>query len=197
MPGSMTPTPQQMSPPTTARATTAGGDDPSGTVHADRLWAALINARAGDLSRTRVHTEDAVFRFYLPMAHALARSSARYPHDPEGAEQAAELGLAQVVLAWRRPTGQGFDRAARAAILHQLQQGRARTAQHPPARATALPGNGPTPTTPSTNDHTRWAASSSQPPNGPPGYPGARGYAGGPYCAHLLACSPSTDHCGH
>ena len=80
--------------------------------------------------RTRAHTEDAVFRFYLPMARTLARSSARYPHDPEGAEQAAELGLAQAVLAWRHPTGQGFDRAARAAIINHLQQGRARTAPH-------------------------------------------------------------------
>jgi hypothetical protein len=67
-----------------------------------------------------------------PRPRHLARSSARYPHDPEGAEQAAEPGLAQAVLAWRRPTGRGIARAARAAILHQLQQGRIPIAQHLP-----------------------------------------------------------------
>ena len=128
MPGSMTP--QQMSSPMAGRARTVGGDDPGDTAaHADRLWAALVNVRTGDRPSTRARTEDAVFRFYLPMARTLARSSDRYPPDPEGAEQAAELGLAQAVLAWRRPTGEGFDRAARAAILHHLQQGR-RTTRH-------------------------------------------------------------------
>ena len=112
------------------RARTVGGDDPGDTAaHADRLWAALVNVRTGDRPSSRARTEDAVFRFYLPMARTLARSSDRYPPDPEGAEQAAELGLAQAVLAWRRPTGEGFDRAARAAILHHLQQGR-RTTRH-------------------------------------------------------------------
>jgi len=74
-----------------------------------------------------VHTEDTVCRFYLPMAHTLARSSARYAHDPDEVEQAAELGLAQAVLAWRHPTGRGFDRAATAAIIGHLQHARRRT----------------------------------------------------------------------
>ena len=138
-----------------------------------------------------MYTEDAVFRFYLPTAHTLTRSSARYPHDPEGAEQAAELGLAQAVLAWRRPTGQGFDRAARAAVLHQLQQSRARTAWHLPARATALPGSGPTPTTQSTNDPL-----GRQSPGRRAARPsGARAVR--PNCEQPLACSTSTDHRGH
>ena len=135
----MTPTPQQMWPPTADRTTLVGVDDPGGAAgHAERLWVELVNARDGDLPRTRAHTEDAVFRFYLPMARTLARSSDRYPSDPEGAEQAAELGLAQAVLAWRRPTGQGFDRAARAAILSQLQQSRAGT-----RRQLSRPGDRP------------------------------------------------------
>ena len=128
----MTPTPQQMWPPTADRTTLVGVDDPGGAAgHAERLWVALGNARDGDLPRTRAHTEDAVFRFYLPMARALARSSARYLDDPEGAEQAAELGLAQAVLAWRHPSGQGFDRAATTAIVNHLQQGRTRTTTTP------------------------------------------------------------------
>jgi hypothetical protein len=83
-----------------------------------------------------------VFRFYLPMARALARSSAQYPDDPEGADLAAELGLAAAVLAWRYPSGQGFDRAAAAAINNHLRQGRARTTPHP-ARTTVPRGGGP------------------------------------------------------
>jgi hypothetical protein len=122
----MTPTPQQMSPPTARGSTTFDTDDPGRTGHADRLWAALIQARAEDIPRTLAHTEDAVFRFYLPMTRALARASARYKDDPDGVEQAAELGLAQSVLAWRRPSGQGFNRAAAAAIVNHLEQGRAR-----------------------------------------------------------------------
>jgi len=149
----MTPTPQQLSPPAAGRTNPCGGGDPVGVSHADRLWIALTLARAGDTPSTRAHTEDAVFRFYLPMARTLARSSARYPDDPEGAEQAAELGLAQAVLAWRYPSGQGFDRAAAAAITNHLRQGHTRTTPNP-ARTTAPPGGGPLPTTPSTNDQT-------------------------------------------
>ncbi len=105
-----------------------------GVSYADRLWIALTLARAGDTPSTRAYTEDAVFRFYLPMARALARSSAHYRDDREGADQAAELGLAQAVLAWRYPSGQGFDRAAAAAINDHLRQGRPETPHISPER---------------------------------------------------------------
>jgi len=137
----MTPSPQQLSPPAAGRTNPFGGGDPDGVSHADRLWIALTLARAGGTPSTRANTEDAVFRFYLPMARALARSSAKYQDDPEGTEQAAELGLAQAVLAWRHPSGQGFDRAATAAINNHLRQGRAPTTPHP-ARTTVPPGGG-------------------------------------------------------
>ena len=128
-----------------------GGHHPVGVSHADRLWIALILARAGDTRITRAHTEDAVFRFYLPMARTLARSAARYPDDPQGAEQAAELGLAQAVLAWGYPSGQGFDRAVTTAINNHLKQGRTLTTPLSAARTTASPGGGPVPTTTSTS----------------------------------------------
>ena len=149
----MTPTPQQLSSPAADRTNALGGDDPAGVSQADRLWIALTLARAGDAPSTRAHTEDAVYRFYLPMAHALARSSARYPDDAEGTEQAAQLGLAQAVLAWRHPSGQGFERAATAAINNHLRQGRTRTTTHP-ARTTAAPGGGPAPIAPTTDEQT-------------------------------------------
>ena len=145
MPGPMTPSPQQLSPPAAGRTNPFGGGDPDGVSHADRLWIALTLARAGGTPSTRANTEDAVFRFYLPMARALARSSAKYQDDPEGIEQAAELGLAQAVLAWRYPSGQGFDRAATAAITNYLRQGRTRTTPHP-ARTTVPRGGRPVPT---------------------------------------------------
>ena len=134
MPGPMTPTPQQLSPPAAGRTNPCGGGDPVGVSHADRLWIALTLARAGDTSSTRAHTEDEVFRFYLPMARALARSSAQYPDDPEGADLAAELGLAAAVLAWRYPSAQGFDRAAAAAIKNHLRQAALERPRIPPER---------------------------------------------------------------
>ena len=103
MPGPMTPTPQQLSPPAAGRTNPCGGGDPVGVSHADRLWIALTLARAGDTSSTRAHTGDEVFRFYLPMARALARSSAQYPDDPEGADLAAELGYRQASTAAASP----------------------------------------------------------------------------------------------
>jgi hypothetical protein len=121
-----------MSSPVASRATAVGGVRAGGTANADRLWAALNHARAGNTPSTRVHTEDAVFRFYLPMARNLARCSTRYPHDPEEAEQAAELGLAQAVLAWLHPTGRGFDRAATAAIIRHLQCAHSQRTRHLP-----------------------------------------------------------------
>ena len=138
----MTPTPQQTMSPWAGHATAVGGDHPEGAADADRLWVALSRARTGNTPRTRAHSEDAVFRFYLPLARTLARTSARHSDDPEGAEQAAELGLAQAVLAWRHPSGQGFDRAATTAIVNHLQQGRTQTATPPPP---ALPSTGPAP----------------------------------------------------
>jgi hypothetical protein len=130
----MTPTPQQTFSPTPGRATTVEDVHPEGAVHADRLWVALSHARAGNTPRTRAHSENAVYRFYLPIAHTLARSSARYPHAPDEVEQAAELGLAQAVLAWRLPTGRGFDRIATAAIIGHLQRAQNQTTRHLPGQ---------------------------------------------------------------
>jgi hypothetical protein len=138
---SMTTTLQQLFPHRTGRAAPAVADDPGRAARADQLWIALTLARAGDTPSALAHTEDAVFRFYLPLARSLARTSSRCRDDPEGAERAAELGLAQAVLAWRHPSGQGFDRAATAAIIHHLQQGRTQTAP----QTTAMPGTGPAP----------------------------------------------------
>ena len=52
--------------------------------------------------------EDAAFRYYLPMARSLAHSVCGAPIDRVTVEQAAELGLAHRVLAWRQRSSAGF-----------------------------------------------------------------------------------------
>ena len=83
-------------------------------------------ARAGtdDVPRTLAAAQDAVFRRYLPMARTLANGAGdgSRPVDPTAAERAAELGLAQAVLRWRRPDSSGFEAFARAAIAAQLRR---------------------------------------------------------------------------
>jgi len=61
-----------------------------------------------------------VFRFYLPLARATARTYAGWVIDPDLAEQAAELGLANAVLAWRRADICPFAAFARAAMIRQI-----------------------------------------------------------------------------
>src|SRR5664279_4133689 len=84
---------------------------------AQPLWDRLIRARVE--SPIVSIAEDAVFRCYLPLARSLADGAAV---DPDRAEQAAELGLARAVLAWRHPDCTPFSAFARSAILHALQQ---------------------------------------------------------------------------
>ena len=87
---------------------------------AQNLWDGLIRARAD--SPTISAAEDAVFRFYLPLAKALARGAVGWAMDPELSEQAAELGLAKAVLAWRRPDCAAFISFARALMQSQIRQ---------------------------------------------------------------------------
>ena len=88
-------------------------------VAAQHLWDALNRARAAAPVISKA--EDAVFQLYLPLAQALARSQAAKSLDPDVAEQAAELGLAKAVLAWRRSDSAGFVAFALAAVQSQIQ----------------------------------------------------------------------------
>jgi|GEM_PF-2510272 len=85
---------------------------------AKTLWEALIQARSQ--SPVISAAEDAVFRFYLPLARATARTYAGWAVDPDLAEHAAELGLANAVLAWRRADICAFAAFARAAMIRQM-----------------------------------------------------------------------------
>ena len=82
----------------------------------------LAQARARDAPWALAAARDAAFRRYLPMARTLAHHSdpGDRPVDPLEAGPAAELGLAQALLDWRRPDGTGFDLFVSAAIAAQL-----------------------------------------------------------------------------
>ena len=85
------------------------------------LWDALARARADDDPGALAAAEDGVFRFYLPLAHAIARawvSSAVLAID---VVRAAEVGLAEAVLAWQ-PGGRGFEAFARAVVTAELRR---------------------------------------------------------------------------
>ena len=97
-----------------------GDHEPADSVVAERLWDALYRARTGETEQSTGDLEDAAFRFYLPMARSLAHSVCKESIDRFTAEQAAELGLAHAVLAWRQRSSAGFRRFARSAIMRQI-----------------------------------------------------------------------------
>jgi hypothetical protein len=88
--------------------------------------------------------QEAVFRWYLPVARSLAAGPAVVAVDAVAVEQAAELGLAQAVLRWRQPDCRDFERFARTVIIERLQRfpavrGTGRLTSVPPA-VPPLPG---------------------------------------------------------
>jgi len=89
---------------------------------AKRLWDALLLARSRNLPCTKAAVEDAIFRFYLPQAHTLAREAPGWPTDPGATQQAAELSLAQAVLAWAGRDSQEFEDFARTTISCRLRR---------------------------------------------------------------------------
>ena len=109
------------------------------------VWYVLARAGTGNAPRTLAAARDAVFGRYLPMARTLATTPGpgSRPVDPADAEQAAELGLAQAVLGWRRPDGDGFEATARAAIAAQLRRLPAATPGNRPGHRP--PGDRPSP----------------------------------------------------
>ncbi len=109
---------------------------------AEALWAALGRARSTGVPRVVASAEDAVFRFYLPLSHALAAGAApRGSRDPADSVHAAELGLASAVLSWRG-SEPGFLRFASGAITDRLHRARP---PHAVRADTARPGEAKAP----------------------------------------------------
>ena len=86
------------------------------------VWSVMARASTGESSRTVAAARDAIFGRYLPMARSLANSPGleQAPVDRFTSEQAAETGLAQAVLGWRRPDGGGFELFASIAVAAEL-----------------------------------------------------------------------------
>jgi len=139
----------------------AGTGPVDGDDAAEGLWDALAKARAEYAPQLLAATEDAVVRFYLPLARTLASGVAPRGLDHLEAEHAAVVALAHAVLAWQDAAREGFDAFARAAINSQLRflaaaqdqiwpdrsQGGAQPAvgAAPPAAPTPPATNSPTP----------------------------------------------------
>jgi hypothetical protein len=108
------------------------------------LWTALARARADYAPRVLAEAEDAVFRWYLPLARELSAGPCHAAKDPIAVEQAAELGLAQAVLGWRQPNCREFERFARGLITERIQRCTAgpgiRIPAPGPAALSPLPG---------------------------------------------------------
>ena len=90
----------------------------------EQRWKALARARLDGSPRLIAAAEDGVFRCYLALAVATANDYGEL--DSDELDAIAELGLAQAVLAWRRPDAIGFMEFARRYINYRL---RAATAQ--------------------------------------------------------------------
>jgi hypothetical protein len=124
-------------------------DSAAAGLDGEQRWSILARARADGSPGLVSAAEDALFRCYRPLAAAMAASAAEtaaaaapagvQPPGVAELEQAAELGLAQAVLAWRRPDGVGFVESVRRAIGHRL---RVATAESRTADSTAAPGLG-------------------------------------------------------
>ena len=108
--------------PVRTRAPHAFSHATNGGSSTQQLWAAMFEARGGSTPRTLAHVEDAVFRFYLPLAHSMAQHPSIGSIEPTAAVRAAELGLAQAILAWRRAESAAFPAFARTRIEMQLQR---------------------------------------------------------------------------
>ena len=94
--------------------------DANAAAEARWLWDALARARANYSPRVLAAAEDAVFRWYLPLARSMSTDQAGTAVDPIAIEQAAELGLAQAVLGWRQPDCREFERYASGMITERL-----------------------------------------------------------------------------
>jgi len=84
------------------------------------VWDALTRARAEYAPMVLASAEEAVVRFYRPLAQTLARAASPRWLERVKAEQAASVALARAVVSWQEGAREGFDAFARAAIDSQL-----------------------------------------------------------------------------
>ena len=144
-------------PPDLAPVGVASGHGPDNTwaateecarAEAQRLWAALAQARAVGAPGATAAAEDNLFRFYLPVARALGDAAAGAAVQSEAARHAAEVGLAQAVLGWPASDNGFLEFASRSitTVLRHLPVG-VPGRRHPllPLDFSPLPGGGSQP----------------------------------------------------
>ncbi len=98
---------------------------PAAGPEAAGLWQNFAEANNSGSERLVAAAEDAVFRHYLPWARSFAAAAAA--DNSHGAARlayrdAAELGLAQAILAWRRADGDRFGPFARRFIAGRIRR---------------------------------------------------------------------------
>lgn len=96
-----------------------GPDEINDTASTGAAWLALERARAEQGPQILTSALAAVYQHYVGLARTLAGQMGA-GHDPDEAMRAAEVGLAQAVLGWRRSDGQGFELVASISIAAQL-----------------------------------------------------------------------------
>jgi len=87
---------------------------------AEELWDALTRARQHYAPLVLTAAEDALLKFYLPLAREMADSKSVAGADPVVAKRTAEVALAQAIVGWDQRTSEGFDGYACAAIAFRL-----------------------------------------------------------------------------
>ena len=116
----------------TTRQVPTAGDRMDVDPESVRLWDPLERARADDDPGALAAAEDGVFRFYLPLAHAIAREWVSSAVASIDVVRAAEVGLAEAVLACSQPGGRGFEAFARAVGTAELRRAAPTRRQHRP-----------------------------------------------------------------
>lgn len=79
---------------------------------ATKLWARMIGVRADGLPRLVAELEEALFRFYTPLAHLLADNDGAAGQD-DRARRLAEFTLAKAIRVWPLPDEAWFEEYAR------------------------------------------------------------------------------------
>jgi len=116
----------------TTRQVPTAGDRMDVDPESVRLWDPLERARADDDPGALAAAEDGVFRFYLPLAHAIGREWVSSAVASIDVVRAAEVGLAEAVLARRQPGSRGFEAFARALVTAELRRAAPTRRQHRP-----------------------------------------------------------------
>ena len=87
---------------------------------AEELWDALARAREHYAPLVLTAAEEALLKFYLPLAREMSGSRGVVGVDAKVAEHTAEVALAQAIVGWDQRTTEGFDGYACAAMAFRL-----------------------------------------------------------------------------